>query len=837
MKKNGFTLLEILIIIIIIGIIATIAITSSLGSSKRINQKLYEEKIDYVLTAATQFGQASTDFFTEECKYLEEPVADSKCFHIKAQTLLDNNYIKADDVKDPRDVSKSISEVKIEVQYYFDRVYAVVYDDEITSSGFVTINNGAAETNTRSVSLTISSSLSDTTNAEMCVSNTNTCTAWRKYETLIAWELSNEAGEKTVSVWFRDRLKTVHGPAKDSILFVPSASTGTFVINDGAPYTGSRSVTLKITMNTAETYVTSMCISNTNTCTAWRPFATLVSNWMLTENDGLKTVKVWFRDESGNHFSDLTDTIIYETVKPTGTIAIEAGEYTNKRAVNLILSAVDHESGMDSMCISNTTTCDNTKWEPYKTSVIGHLLEDLDGDQTVSVWYRDKVGNVSIRYYATTKLDRLPPAEAKVLINNNAPYTKSREVVLTLSAKDDVSKVASVCVSQSKPCLIFTPFKATYPLTLTGSEGVRTVYAIFRDHAGNDSVQVEDSIILDLTKPVCGNTWTPNPATWKTTPATQEFTLTGSTDTGGSGIASSFKCIAAATNNATCMATVSDNAGNSITCGPSPENRIDITPPNRTVHNPISQDWTNQNITVTITSADSESQVSSYKYCITNNGTQCEPTTTGDSVTLTNQGQYTICSLALNHAGLGSIKTCSASNAYKIDKTDPTCGSTWTPNPANWKASGAQTFTLTGSTDSGGSGLTAASFTCTTGTTHGTTCNATIKDKAGNTKNCGPSPINRIDTTVPSKTTFSPTARDWTNASIVVKFTATDPESGISSYKYCTTTNGKQCEPTTTGNSVTLTNQGQYTVCALAINRVGRSGEKSCSATNAYKID
>ena len=176
MKKNkGFTLIEILIVVIIIGIIFTIGVTSSLGSSKRLNEKLYNERVDLVLTAAKQFGQASTDLFTGTCSYLDEPVSDAKCFNISMQSLVDNNYLKAEDIIDPRDKS-SMKDTNIEVQFYYDKVYAVVYTGAGSTSGTLVINSGAATTNNRNVTLALSSTMPNTT--DMCISNTGTCTTW-----------------------------------------------------------------------------------------------------------------------------------------------------------------------------------------------------------------------------------------------------------------------------------------------------------------------------------------------------------------------------------------------------------------------------------------------------------------------------------------------------------------------------------------------------------------------------------------------------------------------------------------------------------------------------------
>ncbi len=497
-KDKGFTLIEILVVVIIIGIILTIGITSALGSSKRLNEKLYNERIDLVLNAAKQFGQASQDLFTGICFQLDEPVSDAKCFNISMQTLVDNNYLKTEDIIDPRDKS-SMKDTNIEVQFYYDKVYAVIYTGSGVASGTLLINSGAATTNNRNVTLTLSSTMSNTT--DMCISNTGKCTTWIPYNPTYGWTLTEEEGTKTVSAWFRDINKNQSNAIIDTIIFNPTASTASLSINNGSLYTGSRNVSLTINSNTSETGVTSMCISNTGTCTAWEPYTTTKS-WTLTDLDGLKTVKVWFRDEEGNQFADATDTIIYETMPPTGTIATSGGiAYTNSRTLNLVLSAMDTGSGMDSMCLSLTTTC--SSWVTYNVTASINL-SDFDGTQAVSVWYKDKVGNISTRYSTDIHLDRTSPSNGTISINGGADYATNANVTLTLSSTDTTSGIFQMCISQTPTCTSWVTYGTSYNFTLNSGDGLKRVYIIYRDRAGNQSTQISDTITLDTENPTAG---------------------------------------------------------------------------------------------------------------------------------------------------------------------------------------------------------------------------------------------------------------------------------------------------------------------------------------------
>jgi hypothetical protein len=138
----------------------------------------------------------------------------------------------------------------------------------------------------------------------------------------------------------------------------------------------------------------------------------------------------------------------------------------------------------------------------------------------------------------------------------------------------------------------------------------------------------------------------------------------------------------------------------------------------------------------------------------------------------------------------GNTTTCT-SPKNQIDTTAPVCGS-WTPaDPIAWKnieTVNSQVFTLTDSTDEmGGSGMAAASFECTAEATNSATCSATIRDSAGNTTVCGPSPANRIDLDRPT-VAIEVTGGDILSGTTYeitpsISFSGTDETSGLDGMK------------------------------------------------------
>ncbi|HUJ28107.1 MAG TPA: S8 family serine peptidase [Myxococcales bacterium] len=99
---------------------------------------------------------------------------------------------------------------------------------------------------------------------------------------------------------------------------------------------------------------------------------------------------------------------------------------------------------------------------------------------------------------ATGTVDKTPPAGA-VTIDGGA-YVTSTKVTLTLTAADR-SGVPSMCVSNTTSCTKWIAYQVSLPWTLSGT-GARTVYAWFKDGAGNASTSpVSASTFVDGTAP------------------------------------------------------------------------------------------------------------------------------------------------------------------------------------------------------------------------------------------------------------------------------------------------------------------------------------------------
>ncbi len=139
-------------------------------------------------------------------------------------------------------------------------------------------------------------------------------------------------------------------------------------------------------------------------------------------------------------------------------------------------------------------------------------------------------------------LDTTAPS-GTITINSNATYTNWTAATLGLAATDGVGVTAYyVSTGSTRPSATATGWVAVtpttsysnnnVPYTLSSGNGTKTVYAWYKDAAGNVSPTASDSIILDQTLPTNG--------TLSATPGNAQVSLSwsGFSD-GGSGLAAS----------------------------------------------------------------------------------------------------------------------------------------------------------------------------------------------------------------------------------------------------------------------------------------------------------
>lgn len=211
--------------------------------------------------------------------------------------------------------------------------------------------------------------------------------------------------------------------------------------------------------------------------------------------------------------------------------------FTNQTAVTLSITG---RTGTTEMQVSNDGGFAGATWEncratkPWEITRFGNSILP----RTVYIRYRDTQGTVSGVFQDDIILDVTAPsgsveilpignlqqqrqqpaigpaaqgvrptqnssAESTVYLplvstqQTNCPAVGTANVTVNLTAQDDVSGVADMLISNSAgfACAVWQPFKATQSWFVpTGA--TTTVYAQFRDNAGNVSAVVEDMITL-----------------------------------------------------------------------------------------------------------------------------------------------------------------------------------------------------------------------------------------------------------------------------------------------------------------------------------------------------
>jgi hypothetical protein len=373
--------------------------------------------------------------------------------------------------------------------------------DTSAPTGSVAINGGATFVASTNINLTLAASDATSGVAQMSFSNDGSdWSAWETYATSKSWTLATGDGSKTVYARYKDNVGNVSTNATATITLDTVPPSGSIMIDSGATYAASTSVTLTASASDSTSGVAQMSFSNDGSnWSAWESYTTS-KTWTLATGDGSKTVYARYKDNAGNVSANTTAPITLDTVAPTGSFVINSGAtYAVSTSVTLTPSASDPTSGVAQMSFSNDGS-NWSAWETYATSKAWTLATG-DGSKTVYARYKDNAGNVSANATATITLDTVAPT-GSVVINSGATYAVSTDATLTASASDSTSGVAQMSFSNDgSNWSAWETYATSKAWTLATGDGSKTVYARYKDNAGNISAAATDTITLDVTPP------------------------------------------------------------------------------------------------------------------------------------------------------------------------------------------------------------------------------------------------------------------------------------------------------------------------------------------------
>jgi hypothetical protein len=333
----------------------------------------------------------------------------------------------------------------------------------------------------------------------------------------IDWTLLPGDGDKIVYSRFKDAAGNETEITKTNITLDTQPPTGVILVDSGSRFTNNpeKIVRIKITSPDAK----GIQISNTQDFTNVKlePFTPEITNWKLDGEDGQKTIFIRLKDDAGNFSQVYTSAIILDRLAPAGLgMAINEGQEWLKnpaRRASVQLNA----TGAAVMIMSENPNFPEDVWVPFK-NVTFWVFSEGEGEKELFARFRDAAGNTTETVSARLKLDYTPPVCESFEIDTGADFTNNvqKKVILSIKATDAVKMALSNSPidDPTASTTLWEDFNSTKEWILDGEDGIKTVFGIFRDQAGNFSARQNDKIILDRIGPLNCNIIVNNNLKW-----------------------------------------------------------------------------------------------------------------------------------------------------------------------------------------------------------------------------------------------------------------------------------------------------------------------------------
>ena len=270
-----------------------------------------------------------------------------------------------------------------------------------------------------------------------------------------------------------------------------------FNINNGAYETTDRTVTLYMQGDDCD----EMRISETLNMdeSPWLAFSNTYQYTFANSAAGIKRIYVQFRNSNGTLSPIESDSIIYTDSGYVGIWLNNGESVTNKSTVKI--TAVF--PGASQMLISDSPNFTNAYWETYTYSR-KWTFNSEDGIKNIYCKFKGGKANPNEVFQASIVYDKTPP-KVEILINNGSSISSSKYVNIVFKCTSEPSHMKITNESEPSNTSDWEPFRAALDWELASGDGQKTVYAIFKDAAGNQFGPISAKITLDTVAPT-GNT-------------------------------------------------------------------------------------------------------------------------------------------------------------------------------------------------------------------------------------------------------------------------------------------------------------------------------------------
>ena len=150
-------------------------------------------------------------------------------------------------------------------------------------------------------------------------------------------------------------------------------------------------------------------------------------------------------------------------------------------------------SNVSQMCINtNSSGCSN--YVPFASSYTLDWSSEEDGEKIVYVYYKNSEGNIIASMNRKVILDTVPPKNSSVAIGAGSGLTR----VLQLRSEEADTMCFSNTSNLVSECTNWVKFSNSYRYRLSEGTGDKTVYAFFKDKAGNVSTATASTVVESI---------------------------------------------------------------------------------------------------------------------------------------------------------------------------------------------------------------------------------------------------------------------------------------------------------------------------------------------------